>query len=575
MSDNLNEFRRADAPLPERYRLWPLYGGGFENLGRDGEPIEVPMPAYGPDELLIRHDACGVCFSDFKVVRAGQGHPRIYRDMKADPVVLGHEVALTVVGVGEHLSDQYGVGDRFIVQADIYVDGVGYAYGYEIQGGQSQYSVIGQRVLDGDAGNYLIPVRAATGYAETALIEPWTCVLTAYRLDYRTRLKSGGTTWIIGADRRDERPYTISEGFEDASHPDCLLLTNVPEHFARWLRTRAEALGVEIVTVPSTSDTLLPPLAVDEVDDVVLLGAEPELIEAASPSLAKFGVFAIIADEPLPRQVAVDVGRVHYNRWLYVGGQEPDIARAYADTPARASLKPGGRAWFVGAGGPMGRLHVQRAIEIPGSPATILCTARTNQRLPTVEAIYRDDAEAKDIRFVCTSLEDEDYDRTVGELGREAFDDIVVLAPSPSAIEEAAEYLAPGGVMNIFAGVKRGTKVRLDLSDVYLKDKRFIGHSGLTTENMRIALEQVESGEFSPNRLVAAVGSLEAFPEGLRAVKDGDFSGKVVIYPHVKALPLTPLPDLEERLPSVYAKLRNGREWTREAEEEFLRLMLA
>ncbi len=92
------------------------------------------MPQYGPDELLVRHDACGHCFSDIKVIQAGQAHPRIYRDMKADPIVLGHEVSLTVVAVGDNLKNEYKVGDRFIVQADIFVNGVGYAYGYEIQG---------------------------------------------------------------------------------------------------------------------------------------------------------------------------------------------------------------------------------------------------------------------------------------------------------------------------------------------------------------------------------------------------------------------------------------------------------
>ncbi len=34
--------------------------------------------------------------------------------------------------------------------------------------------------------------------------------------------------------------------------------------------------------------------------------------------------------QPLPRKVAVDVGRVHYNRWVYVGGCKPDIARPTA-----------------------------------------------------------------------------------------------------------------------------------------------------------------------------------------------------------------------------------------------------
>ncbi len=70
--------------MPERSRLWPLYGAGFENLGRNGEMIEVPLPEYGPDELLVRHDAVGICFSDIKVIRAGQNHPRIYRDMSEE-----------------------------------------------------------------------------------------------------------------------------------------------------------------------------------------------------------------------------------------------------------------------------------------------------------------------------------------------------------------------------------------------------------------------------------------------------------------------------------------------------------
>ena len=68
MTDKLVEYKRADASPPERYRLWPLYGAGFENLGRDGQMIEVSMPEYGPDELLVRHDACGICFSDIKVI---------------------------------------------------------------------------------------------------------------------------------------------------------------------------------------------------------------------------------------------------------------------------------------------------------------------------------------------------------------------------------------------------------------------------------------------------------------------------------------------------------------------------
>jgi hypothetical protein len=39
-------------------------------------------------------------------------------------------------------------------------------------------------------------------------------------------------------------------------------------------------------------------------------------------------------------------------------------------------------------------------------------------------------------------------------------------------------------------------------------------------------------------------------------------------------MPLTRLEELKEKLPTVYAKLNAHGEWTNEAEEEFLRLML-
>ena len=158
MAEKLSTYRRADAPLPKNYRLWPLYGAGLENIGKDGQPIEVPMPAYGPDELLIRHDACGLCFSDVKVVAQGQNHPRVLRDMQKQPVVLGHEVSITVIGVGKNLREAYQIGDRLTLETDIITKGKNRAYGYWYQGGLSQYSVIGPEIYASDLGNNLIKI---------------------------------------------------------------------------------------------------------------------------------------------------------------------------------------------------------------------------------------------------------------------------------------------------------------------------------------------------------------------------------------------------------------------------------
>jgi threonine dehydrogenase-like Zn-dependent dehydrogenase len=569
MTDKLAEYRRANSPLPERNRLWPLYGAGLENLGDDGQTIDAPMPAYGPDELLVRHDACGLCFSDIKVIRLGAEHPRIYRDMQEDPVTLGHEVSMTVVGVGQNLRDQYKAGDRFIIQADIFVGGIGYAYGYEIQGGLSEYGVIDQRVLNGDDGNYLIPVKPDTGYAEAALTEPWACVIAAYQLEYRTQLKAGGTTWIIGANP-DETDYTISKGFDQASHPRRLLMTNVPASFADWLKQKAEELDVQVTEVDDLAD---PP--VKEIDDIVILGTDPEIVETVSPYLSQFGVVTLVASTPMPRKVAIDIGRVHYNRWVYVGGTDLDISLAYDRVPVRSSLKPGGRAWFVGAGGPMGRMHVQRAIQSTDGPATIVCSDVSDLRLTDLGNSFAAEAEAKGIEWVCLNPLDEDtYKEDMAPYRERGFDDIVVLAPVPAVIADAATYLAARGVMNVFAGVPRGTMAELDLSDTYLKDTRVIGHSASTIDDLRLMLNQAEAGSLSPNRSVAAVGSLGAARDGLEAVQDTLFPGKIVIYPNIKEMPLTPLSDLKEKLPSVYRKLKDGQEWTAEAEDEFLGLML-
>ena len=566
--DKLELYRSGQTPLPKSYRLWPLYGAGLENMGVDGRPIEVPMPSYGPDELLIRHDACGLCFSDTKVIALGPDHPRIQRDMRKEPVVLGHEVCFTVVGVGENLRGRYHVGDRFTLETDVVYKGVPMAYGYGLQGGLSQYSVIDKRVMESDHGNYLIPVAPERSYADVALAEPWACVVAAYRLEYRTQIKPGGTLWVIGAG--DDREFTLSAGFDPDAHPARLLLTETVGPFGDFLRRRAAELGVEVMEVPDPAN---PP--VELVDDIILLGAHPEIVETVSPHLAYHGVLALMSTRPMHRRVRVDIGRVHYNRWVYVGSTGRDIAEAYTQPPVRSALKPGGRSWFIGAGGPMGRMHVQRAVEFFNPPAVIVCTDVHDGRLAELETSFGAEARRKGIEFICVNPgHTEQYEAVMNRFRPQGFDDIVVLVPVSEIISDAAGWIAPQGVMNVFAGVARGTMASLDLSDAYLRGVRVIGHSASMLGDMQLVLERTNEGQLSPMRSVAAVGSLSAARDGMQAIKDASFPGKILIYPNIKELPLTALPDLKEKMPSVFARLRDGREWTKEAEEEFLRLML-
>jgi threonine dehydrogenase-like Zn-dependent dehydrogenase len=220
-------------------------------------------------------------------------------------------------------------------------------------------------------------------------------------------------------------------------------------------------------------------------------------------------------------------------------------------------------------------MHVQRALQAQNPPRTIVCTDVSGARLADLDTSFGAEAEANGIEWICLNpLKADEYRSTMARFRDEGFDDIIVLAPVPPVISDAATYLAAKGVMNVFAGVARGTMVDLDLSDVYRKDVRVIGHSASTIDDLRLMLNQAENGQLSPNRSVAAVGSLGAARDGLQAVNETTFPGKIVIYPNIRNMPLTAVTDLEQKLPSVYAKLREGREWTVEAEQEFLRQML-
>ncbi|MDP6381036.1 MAG: alcohol dehydrogenase catalytic domain-containing protein, partial [Phycisphaerae bacterium] len=180
--------------IPETSKTWRLYAAGLENLKLE----DVPVPAPDDDELLVRVDAVGICASDCKMISQGEAHARVKgKDLATDPAVPGHEVSLTVVGIGAALKGKYGLGERYTVQAEIYYKGENLAYGYKLSGADQQYQTIGPIIHD---QGYLLPVDASLGYSQTAVAEPWACVYYAYEKHRSTKgVLPGGTVWYIGA----------------------------------------------------------------------------------------------------------------------------------------------------------------------------------------------------------------------------------------------------------------------------------------------------------------------------------------------------------------------------------------
>jgi len=576
MSDPIQAYKNLQTPMPEKILTWPLYGAGLENFGKDKKPVEVPMPECGPDELLARIDAVGICFSDIKVINLGNDHPRVKgRDLAAHPVTLGHEPAITIVGVGENRKDKYKVGQRFIVQADVFYKGTSMAFGYVLAGAQSQYQVITKEVLDGDEGSYLIPLADSTGYAEGAMTEAWACVVASYRISYRSNLKPGGSLWIVAGDG-DTGNYTL--GMEITSKK--VIATGVTGPALDELKAASAKSGFELIETPAFSKLDLAAFEAENglFNDIITLGANADMVEKVATLLAPEGVINFVSSAPLERRVKVDVGKIHYQNHAYFGTPGNVIADGYKPTRKQSELLEGGTAWFIGGGGPMGKMHVQLALEMDKGPSKVLVTDVGAERLQSVRERFEPIAKSKGIEFVACNPNDmskEDFEKLVNEFtGGKKFDDIVVLAPVAVLIAGAVPFLAKGGMLNIFAGVPIGTISEMDLSNVYLNGIRFVGSSGSKLSDMTDTLKAAESGQLSTCTAVAAIGGMDASWDGMLAVKELKFTGKTVIFPNIRGLELLSLDDLKTRLPNVYAKLTNGEFWNNEAEEELFNTML-
>ncbi len=191
---------------------------------------------------------------------------------------------------------------------------------------------------------------------------------------------------------------------------------------------------------------------------------------------------------------------------------------AYASN-TRSDLLPGGKVWFVGAGGPMGQMHLQRAVMLDAPPSLIVVSDRHDDRLARIQARFGGLMQQRGIELVLLNAKIGGDPTAYGP-----FDDIVSMVPSAEAVAASIPSLGENGVYNIFAGVAKGVTVELDLGTILAKNQRLIGTSGSSIADLRHTLELVESDALSTNASLAAIGGLDAFRDGLAAVKAGPIS---------------------------------------------------
>ena len=151
---------------------------------------ELPVPAIGPGEVLVKMHASGICGTDVM---------EWYR-VKKGPRILGHEMAGEIV---ETKSEKYKKGQRVFVSHHVPCHDCKYCragnhtacdtlhQGNYDPGGYSEFVRVPK--INVDFGIYVLPDNVS--YAQATMIEPLACAVRAVRL---LDVQPGQTVLILG-----------------------------------------------------------------------------------------------------------------------------------------------------------------------------------------------------------------------------------------------------------------------------------------------------------------------------------------------------------------------------------------
>ena len=160
----------------------------------------VPVPSIGPGELLIKVATCGICGTDLKKIHMGS---------HSAPRIFGHEMAGTIVAVGEGVT-RYAAGDRVMTfhhvpcgecyycrkqtpaQCPLYKK-TGVTAGFEPSGGGFAEYI---RVMDFVVANRgVVRIPDDVPFEQAAFIEPVNTVLKGVKM---LNLAPDDTVLVIG-----------------------------------------------------------------------------------------------------------------------------------------------------------------------------------------------------------------------------------------------------------------------------------------------------------------------------------------------------------------------------------------
>jgi threonine dehydrogenase-like Zn-dependent dehydrogenase len=507
----------------------------------------------GKEQILCKVEAVGLCFSDLKLLKQFSSHVRkseIVSGIDLDvlkeipsyvpgeaPTVPGHEAVVRIETVGPGVED-FKPGQRYLVQTDYRwlrtITGSNAAFGYNIEGALQEYVLMDKRVITSPQGDsMLLHVTEELSSSAIALVEPWACVEDAYASTERTNIKTDGSMLIIA----DEDVTEDSLG----------------DLFARY----GKPAEMSWISKSQLSDT---PEAT--YDDVIYFGSDAKVVEELLAKLGTKGLLNIVlCGGRFGTDVVTTVGRVHYGGIRIIGTTGSNPAESIETVPETGEIRPGDKTNVVGAGGPMGLMHVIRNICHGVEGISIVGSDVDDNRLAKLTKIATPLAERNCIEYRSLNPTTEQSDQ--------AYDYIALMAPVPALVAASVHQAAEKGLINIFAGIPATVTAEIDLNAYIEKRLYFIGTSGSTLDDMKRMLGKVESGRLDTNLSVAAVCGLEGATNGIRAVENHMIAGKIIVYPACRGLGLVTLEELKEKMPKVGECLNNGL-WTKKAEQKLL-----
>ena len=530
---------------------------------------EKPVPELGPTQILCKMEATGICFSDTKLLHAFTSHPRkseVLTFLSADelaeipsyvpgdaPTVPGHEACARVVAVGSEVK-HHQVGDRALVQTDyrhMLTAGSNASFGYNFEGALQQYTLMDERVIiDPETKErFLIPVSEEPSASAVGLLEPWACVERAYATEERATLKPDGKTLVVADSGH------VIEGLVE------LIADFAPASITAVVAESSQEAALE--TLGTTFADSIDGLEAGAYDDIVYFGSDPERVEALQPLLTLRGVIdVVLGGETLGRPVNVDVGRVHYDLTRWVGTTGTSAADGYDWVPATGELRTGEKVGIIGAAGPMGFMHVIRALTAGLPGISVDAVDIDEERLAHLTSVAAPLAEARGLTYAAVDSKDQEPAGGYTRIG--------CMVPVPPLAAGTVELAAEGAIIDFFAGFAVGTTAPLDLDAMLRKRIYILGTSGSMISDMKAVLGRLEAGTLDTNISVYAISGMQGVDDALGAVMARTSGGKIVIYPQLTQLGMVTLSEMSERMPEVAAALDEGR-WTKASEEVLLR----